>query len=97
MTGAWDRIFLHCPHEHRTPAPRATGPRRHPGHAVEDLTKTHLDTFIGGLSGFSPKSRNHYRASIRQFLQWSVRKDYISATHRLLEADSMRPEHAKQL
>ncbi len=42
----------------------------------------------------SAKSRNHYRATIRQFLQWAVRKDYLSATHRLNEADAMRPEHA---
>jgi integrase len=65
-----------------------------PGTAVSDLNKRHLDTFIGGLSGFSAKSRNHYRAAIRQFLQWAVRKDYLSATHRLNEADAMRPELA---
>ena len=65
-----------------------------PGHAVADLTKSHLDAFIGGLGDFSAKTRNHYRASVRQFLQWAVRKDYLSATHRLSEADAMRPEHA---
>ena len=42
----------------------------------------------------SAKSRNHYRAIIRQFLTWAVRKDYLSSTHRLFEADAMRPEHA---
>ena len=76
-----------------------------PGHAVCDLAKEHLDAFIGGLASWksksrngkpvtSPKGRNHHRAAIRQFLQWAVRKDYLPATHRLGEADSMRPEHA---
>jgi integrase len=76
-----------------------------PGHAVCDLAKGHLDAFLGSLSlvksksrnrraAASAKSRNHYRAAIRQFLQWAVRKDYLSATHRLNEADAMRPEHA---
>ncbi len=74
-----------------------------PGHAVCDLTKAHLDKFIGSLGKIQTKSRNHraigssktrngYRAAVRQFLQWSVRKDYLSATHRLFEADTMRPE-----
>src|ERR1017187_8508650 len=55
--------------------------------AVCDLSKEHLDTFIGSLdtvkttsrngrAASSAKSRNHYRATIRQFLQWAVRKDY---------------------
>ncbi len=74
-----------------------------PGHAVCDLTKAHLDKFVGSLGKIQTKSRNHraigssktrngYRAAVRQFLQWSVRKDYLSATHRLFEADTMRPE-----
>jgi hypothetical protein len=76
-----------------------------PGHAVCDLGKTHLDAFVSGLSGVKSKSRNrrrvtsakgrnHHRGAIKQFLEWSVRKDYLEATHRLGEADSMRPEHA---
>jgi integrase len=65
-----------------------------PGHAISDLTKNHLEAFMGGLNEFSAKSRNHYRATVRQFLQWAVRKDYLSTTHRLNEADSMSPEHA---
>jgi integrase len=76
-----------------------------PGHAVCDLGKEHLDAFVGGLAVMKSKSRNgkpvtsakgrnHHRAAIRQFLQWAVRKDYLPATHRLGEADSMRPEHA---
>jgi integrase len=62
--------------------------------AVSELSKEHLDKFIGSLDDYSAKSRNHYRAAIRQFLQWAVRKDYLTPTHRLLEADAMRPERA---
>jgi integrase len=73
--------------------------------AVCDLSKEHLDAFIGGLAKVnstsrnrfaadSAKSRNHYRNSVRQFLQWAVRKDYLAQTHRLSEADAMRSEHA---
>ena len=76
-----------------------------PSTAICDLTKEHLDQFIGSLAKVqttaknkraagSAKSRNHYRATVRQFLQWAVRKDYLSATHRLNEADGMTPEIA---
>ena len=76
-----------------------------PNTAVCDLSKEHLDTFIGSLDGIkstsrngraasSAKSRNHYRAAVRQFLQWAIRKDYLARTHRLNEADAMRPERA---
>jgi integrase len=76
-----------------------------PNTAICDLTKEHLDAFIGSLDSVkttsrngraasSAKSRNHYRASIRQFLQWAVRKDYLAPTHRLIEADAMRSERA---
>ena len=65
-----------------------------PNTAVCDFAKEHLDTFIHSLGDFSAKSRNHYRATIRQFLSWSVRKDFLPVTHRLGEADTMRPEHA---
>jgi integrase len=62
--------------------------------AVSDLDKQHLDAFIGSLDEFSAKSRNHHRGAIRQFLGWCVRKDYLSPTNRLGEADAMRPELA---
>lgn len=62
--------------------------------AVSDLAKEHIDRFLGSLHEFSAKSRNHHRAAIRQFIGWAVRKDYLSRTHRLGEADAMRPEHA---
>jgi hypothetical protein len=65
-----------------------------PNSAVCDLSKEHLDTFIGTLKDFTPKTKNHYRAAIGQFLRWAVRKDYLPVTHRLGEADGLRPEHA---
>ena len=76
-----------------------------PNTAVNELGREHLNVFIGSLdkvnvtsrnrkAAGSAKSRNHYRAAIRQFLQWAVRNDYLSPTHRLNEADAMRPERA---
>lgn len=76
-----------------------------PSTAVCDLAKEHLDAFIAALGqaktksrnhrlATSAKSRNHHRAAVRQFLQWAVRKDYLTATNRLNEADGMRPERA---
>jgi integrase len=65
-----------------------------PGTAVCDLSKELLDKFIGALDDFSPKTRNHHRATVRQFLNWAVRKDYLSATNRLGEADGLRPERS---
>ncbi|MGA2555038.1 MAG: tyrosine-type recombinase/integrase [Verrucomicrobiota bacterium] len=65
-----------------------------PGHAVCDLSKQHLDVFIQAMAEASPKARNHHRAGIKQFIQWSVRNDFLPPSNRLLEADSMRMEHA---
>jgi len=67
-----------------------------PGHAVCDLSKDHLDAVLTSnpIAEFSAKSRNHHRAALKQWLQWCVRKDYLPVTHRLLETDSMRREHA---
>jgi integrase len=74
-----------------------------PGHAVCDVTKSHIDMFINGLSNLptrrknlpkpsTPKSRNHYRGSLRMFIEWATRQDYLPQNHRLLEAESMKPE-----
>jgi integrase len=67
-----------------------------PGHAVCDMSKEHLDTFLASktVTEFSAKSRNHHRAAIKQLLQWAVRKDYLPVAHRLNESDGLRPEHA---
>jgi integrase len=64
------------------------------GADVCDLTKQHLDLFVEGRAKLSPKSRNHYRATLRMFFGWCVRRDYLSATNRLLEADGLRKEDA---
>jgi integrase len=53
------------------------------------LNKGHLDAFISTLEEFSPKTCNHYRASVREFLRWAVKKDFLSSKHRLNEADGM--------
>ena len=63
-----------------------------PGHAVCDLTKTHLDSYILAMKELSPKSKNHRRAVIKQFLRWCVAKDYLSPNHRLFEAVELKPE-----
>ena len=67
-----------------------------PGYAACDLGKHDLDTFFASklVSEFSSKSRNHHRATLAQFFSWCVRKDYLPVSHRLNEADAMRPEHA---
>ncbi|MGD0253641.1 MAG: hypothetical protein ABSC01_13200 [Verrucomicrobiota bacterium] len=76
-----------------------------PGTALCDLSREHLDAFIGSLgklqtksrnrrAATSAKTRNHYRAAVRQFLQWAIRKDFLPPMHRLFEADGMRPERA---
>lgn len=65
-----------------------------PSTAVCDLTKAHLDKFVEGLADMSPKTRNHYRASVRTLLEWALRKDYLPAAHRLGQADGLRPERA---
>ena len=62
--------------------------------SVCDLEKAHLDAFLSSLGKLSSKSRNHYRQAVQQFIQWCVRRDFLASTHRLLEADSMRHEHA---
>lgn len=64
------------------------------GADVCDLTKQHLDLFVEGRAKLSPKSRNHYRATLRMFFGWCQRRDYLSATNRLLEADGLRKEDA---
>jgi integrase len=64
------------------------------GADVCDLTKQHLDLFVEDHAKLSAKSRNHYRATLRMFFGWCQRRDYLSATHRLLEADGLRKEDA---
>jgi integrase len=65
-----------------------------PATAVCDLTKAHLDKFMDGRSHLAAKSKNHLRATVKMFLNWCIRKDYISQTHRLLDADGMKRQTA---
>jgi integrase len=63
-----------------------------PATAVSDLSKSHLEVYLGARGELSPKSRNHIRSTVSMFLTWCVRRDYLSANHRLLEADALRKE-----
>jgi len=65
-----------------------------PSNAVCDLGREHLNIFMGKHGSHSPKSRNHYRGAVKMFLKWCVKRDYLSPTHRLFEADSMATEAA---
>jgi integrase len=62
------------------------------GYDLCDLAKANLDQFFGALADLAPKSRNHYRASLKLFLGWAVKKDYLPANHRLLDASTMKRE-----
>jgi integrase len=66
--------------------------RAFPGTAVSELGKEHLDGYIKMHTTVSAKSRNDRRATVKMFLNWSVRKDYLPANHRLFEADGMARE-----
>jgi integrase len=65
-----------------------------PNTQLGDLTKAHIDTFFGSLDRLAPKTRNRYRAAVRQFIAWAARKDYLPPAHRLAEADGLRQERA---
>jgi len=67
----------------------------HPGCPVSDLTKDHINLFLDQAKGRSAKTRNHYRASLRAFIHWCTRQDYLSRTHRLFDAETMHMEHAE--
>ena len=61
-----------------------------PATAVCDLTKEHLDLFMAGRNHLAAKSKNHLRATVKMFLNWCVKKDYLPANHRLLDAAGMK-------
>ena len=62
------------------------------GTVVADLVKSQIDAYIGAHGKLSPKSRNHLRATVRMFLRWCVRQDFLATTNRLLEADGLKNE-----
>jgi len=60
---------------------------------VVDLDKPHIDTFFNEhLSKLGSKSRNHYRGTLRQWIEFCVAHDYLPGGHRLCEARSMHHE-----
>ncbi|MGH7978468.1 MAG: hypothetical protein ACREE6_03775 [Limisphaerales bacterium] len=63
-----------------------------PGTAVCDLSREHLNAYIKAHSDVSAKNRNDRRATVKMFLTWAARNDYLPANHRLLEADGMARE-----
>ena len=65
-----------------------------PGTAVCDLSKEHLTAYAKTFKEFTPKTRNHRRATVKMFLKWCARQDYLPVNHRLLEADCLAIEIA---
>jgi len=65
-----------------------------PATSIADLTKDHLNLFMAKYAKHSAKSRNHYRQTVKMFLRWAVKRDYLSPSHRLLEADGLTTEPA---
>jgi integrase len=63
-----------------------------PGTAVRDLTKDHLNVYIQKHKEHSPKNRNDRRSTVKMFLIWATKQDYLSTTHRLFEAGGMERE-----
>ncbi len=66
--------------------------RAFPAAAVCDLTKEHVNLYIKAHTDVSAKSRNDRRATVKMFLTWATRQDYLSIQHRLFEADGMARE-----
>ena len=63
-----------------------------PGTAVCDLSKEHLNAYIKAHTEVSAKNRNDRRATVKMFLTWAARNDYLAVSHRLFEADGMARE-----
>ena len=64
------------------------------GTAVCDLSEEHLNAYAKTFKSFTPKTRNHRRATVKMFLKWCARQDYLAVNHRLLEADCLATEIA---
>ncbi len=68
--------------------------RTFPNTAVCDLTKEHLNAYMGKHGKLSAKTRNERRNVVRMFLKWCMRQDHLAQNHRLLEAEGMAHETA---
>jgi integrase len=64
----------------------------YPGTMVSDLSKEHLDGYMKKHTTVAAKNRNDRRQTVKMFLNWAVRKDYLPVNHRLFEADGMARE-----
>ena len=49
---------------------------------------------MAGRSHLAAKSKNHLRATVKMFLNWCIKKDYLPANHRLLDASGMKRQKA---
>ena len=65
-----------------------------PGHAVCDLTKQHLDAYLGRFAKAAPKTRNERRGVVKMFFGWAAEQDFIAPTHRLLESSQLKHENS---
>jgi integrase len=63
-----------------------------PGHAVCDLAREHLDTYIAGHGEVSARTRNGRRTVTKMFLKWAAERDMLPANHRLFSASAMAKE-----
>jgi hypothetical protein len=48
-----------------------------PATAVCDLTKEHLAAYAQTFKDFTPKTRNHRRATVKMFLKWCARQEFL--------------------
>jgi len=53
------------------------------GTAVCELEREHIDLFVRAHSHLSAKSRNHLRSTVKMFLRWCVKRDYLSVRQTL--------------
>ena len=63
-----------------------------PATAVCDLTKEHINLYFKPLTDVGAKNRNDRRTTLKMFLSWATRQDYLSGNHRLFEANSLTRE-----
>jgi integrase len=65
-----------------------------PATDVCDLNKEHMNAYMAKHSKLAPKTRNERRNIVRMLLNWCVKQDYLTRTHRLFEASKMENETA---
>jgi len=62
------------------------------GMAVSDITRDHLELYLGHFDDLMPKSRNDRRNALKMFFKWAVSRDWLGVSHRLFQGDAMKPE-----